>query len=122
MTLLGLWLLTIATADLLRWEPTRAGRRLPALAGGGVTLAVTAALVGLSVWTYVATLLCGVALLFAWVLTSDRAFAGRGSDRLALLAVAAPVPVALATSGWVPSAAGVLELWSGAPSVRRTSR
>jgi hypothetical protein len=112
MTLLGLWLLTIATADLLRWEPTRAGRRLPALAGGGVTLAVTAALVGLSVWTYVATLLCGVALLFAWVLTSDRAFAGRGSDRLALLAVAAPVPVALATSGWVPSAAGVLELWS----------
>jgi hypothetical protein len=113
MTLLGLWLLTVGSADLMRWEPTRTGRRWPAAAAGGATLALTAALVGLSVWTYVAALLCGLPLLAAWVLTSDRAFAGRGSDRLALATVGAPVPAALATSGWVePAGGGVLAQWS----------
>ncbi len=112
MTLLGLWLFTVASADLMRWEPTRPGRRWPALAVGGATLAVTGALVGLAVWTYLAALLCGLILLAVWVLTSDRAFAGLGSDRLALLAVGAPVPVALATSGWVRPTGGVLERWS----------
>lgn len=112
MTMLGLWLFTVAAADLMRWEPTRPGRRWPALAVGGATLALTAALVGLSVQIYLVALLSGLALLAAWVLTSDRAFTGLGSDRLALLAVASPVPAALATSGWVEPAGGALERWS----------
>jgi len=112
MTLLGLWLLTVAGADLMRWEPTRGDRRWHALAAGAATLALTAALVGLPVWSYLAALLCGVALLALWVLASERAFAGLGTDRLALLAVGAPIPAALATSGWVEPAGGLLSQWS----------
>ena len=112
MTLLGLWLLTVAAADLMRWEPTRPGRRWPALAVGSATLALTAAAVGLAVWTYLAAVACGVALLAVWVLTSERAFAGLGSDRQALLAVGVPVPAALATAGWSEPAGGALERWS----------
>jgi hypothetical protein len=111
MTLLALWLFTVAGADLLRWEPAREGRRWPALAAGACVLAVVAAAIGLSASTYVFTLLAGIALLAAWVLTSDRAFAGRGSDRIALLAVGAPVPVALVTSGWSQPAGGLLAEW-----------
>ncbi|CAA9346686.1 MAG: hypothetical protein AVDCRST_MAG29-1943 [uncultured Nocardioidaceae bacterium] len=111
MTLLALWLFTVAGADLMRWEPARAGRRWPALGVGAGVLAVVAGAIGLPASTYALLLVAGIALLAVWVLTSERAFAGRGSDRVALLAVGAPVPLALATSGWSVPAGGALAAW-----------
>lgn len=111
MTLLAIWLLTVAGADLMRWDPSADRRPWRAVAAGTATLAVTSALVGLSPEGLVAALAGGLVLMTIWVVASDRAFSGRGDERLALLALFAPVPAALATSGLVGRPDGALGWW-----------
>jgi hypothetical protein len=110
MSWLGVWLVGVGLADLLRAVDDPRLRHVAPPAGAGAVL-LLAALAGLTGVADVVVLLLSLGPLLAWVTLSARALrTGRG-HLAALGAVAAGPALLLACSGWSSDAGGALGRW-----------
>lgn len=123
MGFLGLWLLTVGLADLVRWRPVAARRRLLLAAAAPLPVAVTvlacadASLVATLGWTVVLGALTG-----AWLLTSDLALGKGRHGPLPLAVLAAGALALLAISAVTPVFGGPLLRWYDQLDVEAASR
>ncbi|PRY56058.1 hypothetical protein BCF74_1205 [Knoellia remsis] len=110
MTWLGLWLLGIGVADLLRAVEQRRVRRAAVPVGAVVSL-VTAVLAGLTGVADLVAIIASIGPLAAWAALSDRSLRRGGGHVEALLVLALTGAALVGFSGFASPADGPLASW-----------